>query len=311
VSASHDSADQFHFDDISKHVERVRERILAGATEQTADFVAHGLLDSIVDAFFPLIRYVDGEVDEIDSLTIDPTTMPRTRPEPAQFTSDLGSDEKGETGSSHDDNLALYDEKLGLQSQSQPHPSLRRRLRSCLPTWHLHIDVPRHKFGLVYLKLFFLPITSAVRQYPRPIEPVFDRTVLLRRIVEMRRIVTGMTRLLGTKHQVVGRLRKQLAESGNGSVEAYVGDVEGGSGMEVELTSDHILLLQTSLYHYEYILAHCQPTYLSHLKYSFHITRRLISKHILILSTVAVSILPIQTVTGTSPFDFVMSSTHA
>lgn len=57
-----------------------------------------------------------------------------------------------------------------------------------------------------------------------------DRNELLQRIVEVRRIVTGMTRLLGAKHQVVGRLRKRLEEGdGEGGEAAYVGDVEGES----------------------------------------------------------------------------------
>ena len=63
---------------------------------------------------------------------------------------------------------------------------------------------------------------------------------------------------------------------------------------------DHILLLQTSLYHYEYILAQAQPAYLSHIRWSYNITRRLISKKILVLSTVTVTILPLQTVCGES-----------
>jgi len=56
----------------------VLDRIISLTEENHgSDWVAHGLLDSIVDAFFPLIRYVDTEVDEIDSLSIDPTTDPR------------------------------------------------------------------------------------------------------------------------------------------------------------------------------------------------------------------------------------------
>jgi hypothetical protein len=66
-------------------------------------------------------------------------------------------------------------------------------------------------------------------------------------------------------------------------------------------TADHILLLQTSLMHYEYILSHCQPAYLSHLQVSFHITRGGIAKHILALSVVTISILPMQFVTSKSP----------
>lgn len=116
---------------------------------------------------------------------------------------------------------------------------------------------------------------------------------------------------------------------------AYIGDVEGESRFFLPLTSlsvhppalylsfppasylplrsirswfsrrwieadaaDHILLLQTSLMHYEYILSHCQPAYLSHLQVSFHITRGGIAKHILALSVVTISILPMQFVTS-------------
>lgn len=241
---------------------------MAGATEYTPDSVAHGLLDSIVDAFFPLIRYVDGEVDEIDSLTIDPSVDPRSNLRSARrgsdkngekdSTSDLHSGEKEQAQGSPNDSPSLdqrYDEKPHTHSPDSqtPSPLLRARARvrstsmrslghklsSCIPYINISInprlsipslytEVPR---GLIYLKLFFLPITSAVRQYPRPIEPVFDRTIMLRRIVELRRIVTGMTRLLGAKNVVVGRLRKQLAESGKGAVEAYVGDVEGEYGV--------------------------------------------------------------------------------
>ena len=51
---------------------------------------------------------------------------------------------------------------------------------------------------------------------------------MLKRITDTRRLVTGLSRLLGAKHQVIGRLRKRGAETGGG-VEAYIGDVEGES----------------------------------------------------------------------------------
>ena len=77
----------------------------------------------------------------------------------------------------------------------------------------------------------------------------------------------------------------------------HLSESASGARADADIT-DHILLLQTSLYHYEYILAHCQPAYLSHVRWSYNITRRLISKKILVLSTVTVTILPLQTVTG-------------
>ena len=104
--------------------------------------------------------------------------------------------------------------------------SFRRRISSCLPA--IHINVPAHHWGLTYIRLFFLPVSSAVRQHPRPMRPAVDRNELLQRIVEVRRIVTGMTRMLGAKHQVVGRLRKRM-EDGDLNEAAYVGDVEGMS----------------------------------------------------------------------------------
>ena len=45
-------------------------------------------------------------------------------------------------------------------------------------------------------------------------------------MTEMRRLVTGLTRLLGAKYQVVSRLRKRAA-LGGGEVGVYISDVQG------------------------------------------------------------------------------------
>lgn len=74
---------------------------------------------------------------------------------------------------------------------------------------------------------------------------------------------------------------------------------------------DHILLLQNSLYHYEYILSHCQPAYLSHLNVSYAFTKGRTDQAILALSVVAISILPMQFITGGSflvPYSHPLSS---
>jgi Mg2+ and Co2+ transporter CorA len=317
--------EQFHFDDISKHTNRVRERVLSGAQQNTADGLAHGLLDSVVDAFFPLVRYVDGEVDDLDSLTIDPTVLPRSHarnrantlqadgsvrdidtngatsgsggsspmqkpqnsaaPSPEGFGVTVQSrggsvasargipgdgGVRGSAESSYNDEKTRYPpRKFGLRERftpsrlfkaswnpspdlptstpRHPHPyphpypdalhdsspdqrpnGLTRRLSSCLPSIRLNINLPALVWTYTYLRLFFLPVSSAVRHYPRPLRPAVDRNELLQRIVEVRRIVTGMTRMLGAKHQVVGRLRKRL-EDGDLAEAAYVGDVEGRS----------------------------------------------------------------------------------
>ncbi len=99
-----------------------------------------------------------------------------------------------------------------------PRLSWRKRIKAHLP--HLPI-------ALVYFRLFYLPTSSAVkRKHEAQPEQVFDRSVMLKRMTDMKRLVTGLSRLLGAKSQVIGRLRKRGAEIGGG-VEAYIGDVEG------------------------------------------------------------------------------------
>ncbi|OXH76108.1 cation transporter [Cryptococcus neoformans] len=281
----------FHFEDISKHTNRVLDRVLTLANpDHGADWIAHGLLDSIVDAFFPIIRYVDGAVDDIDSLTIDPTTDPKKTS--AYLGLGLGSvmagtDEDGNERFKHGE-LGSGKKRNGLwrtpdHSLTQ-HISLRKRLRATFPHF---CPPPRLLRTFIYLRLFLLPTSSAVkRKHDQASKTLFDRSTMLKNMTDMRKLVTGLTRLLSAKGTVIGRLRKRAKEEG-GTVEAYIGDVE-----------DHILLLQNSLYHYEYILSHCQPAYLSHLNVSFAVTKGRTDQAILALSVVAISILPMQFITG-------------
>ncbi|ORX35589.1 hypothetical protein BD324DRAFT_630759 [Kockovaella imperatae] len=256
----------FHFDDISKHTKRVLGRVLSNASAQApgSDWIAHGILDSIVDQFLPLARYVDNEVDDLDSLTIDPTSDPKSFlprlppviPRSSETLNDL--DEKE------------YDEKTGIKIS---YPPARSYLPS-LPHWSLRVPLP-----LIYLKLFFLPVVDAVPR-AKPVDVrVVERVDILNRITDTRKLVTGLTRTLGQKHIVVSKLRKRAVEIGDG-VEAYIGDVE-----------DHILLLQNSLFHAEYILAGAQPAYMAYLSVASKIARGETDDGVLGLSVVAIGIL--------------------
>ncbi|WVN85663.1 uncharacterized protein L203_100812 [Cryptococcus depauperatus CBS 7841] len=283
----------FHFEDISKHTHRVLSRILSSHLPSTNPihspvWIAHGLLDSIVDAFFPMIGYVDGAVDDIDSLTIDPMR-----------------NLKRATASSEvvrNDILSLHDERvLGMDNaalnkgeeddeKGQANLTLRRlyrkyqKISSFIDRLLSFLPIPRClPLPLKYLTLFFLPTSTAVRRkHEQAPKMVFDRSTMLRNITDMRKLVTGLGRLLSSKGAVVGQLRKRTKEEGK-NVEAYIGDVE-----------DHILLLQTSLHHYEYILSHCQTSYMSHLNVSFAFTRGRTDQAILALSTVTIGVLPMQ-----------------
>lgn len=171
---------------------------------------------------------------------------------------------RGWTGSP--DSLPMTNEK-----PLSPSPIPKTSLSSRIPRLHLprlphlrpstslspssrlfpRIPPPVHQIlhFLIYLRLFLLPISSAVRRRRHGAErPLFDRMTMLRRITELKRLVTGLTRLLGAKHQVIGRMRKRAgaglrSKSGGqrgrnslgmgmgegNTVEAYIGDVEGMS----------------------------------------------------------------------------------
>lgn len=55
---------------------------------------------------------------------------------------------------------------------------------------------------------------------------------MLRRMTDIRRLTTGLTRLLGSKYQVITRLKRRAAENG-GEVSAYIGDVQGKNWLNI------------------------------------------------------------------------------
>ena len=64
---------------------------------------------------------------------------------------------------------------------------------------------------------------------------------------------------------------------------------------------DHILLLEKSLNHQEYVLAHCQPAYLSHLNVTIGYFRAQRDRILLGLTTVTIAVFSMQLCSGTTP----------
>jgi magnesium transporter len=220
--------EKFHFEDITKHTQRVLDRILSLVDDyQGSDWIAHGILDSIVDAFFPMIRFVDNEVEDIDHLTIDPYIEPTT-------TSTIPSPQSSET--SIGSGVAIeMSEKISLDSTGQKiwreptppiQPSHLQRLRQHLNSIKPY-NVPRF---FIYIKLFWTPLSNGNNARPHTDRPhAFGRYEMIKRITDTRKLVTGLSRLLHGKHNVVGRMRKRARLLDFEGVEAYIGDLEGKS----------------------------------------------------------------------------------
>ena len=218
------------------------------------EWIAHGLMDSVVDTFFPLIGHIDDEVDEIDSLVIDPATKPRKaeRARPGLVEADLKATLAQSNGIELSDRSSppASNEKTWYQKKEKsrtwkPLAELTRTIKTFpgqhFAAWRLRYRLWRRETKLgamlrmpsqaMHNLVLFLGLNHFRRKNPNrdaAFRPVFDRSLMLRRITELRRLTTGLTRLLGSKYQVVTRLKKRAAEE-NGEVGAYIGDVQGES----------------------------------------------------------------------------------
>lgn len=209
---------------------------------QLTEWIAHGLLDSIVDAFFPLISHIDDEVDEIDTLVIDPSNiLKKERHEPEHLPLEalnITSDKVEVFELEEKDEQKRLPMKAKKKKKRRPiSKRIRRgwrRLRKAVSRRHSHFELwlDQSRFGIALNATFHrLRKIFGVRHSNRSdqstaFQPIFDRTLLLHRMTEMRRLVTGLTRLLGAKHQVVTRLRKRAGSRG-GEVGVYISDVQG------------------------------------------------------------------------------------
>jgi magnesium transporter len=208
-----------------------------------AEWIAHGLLDSIVDAFFPLISHIDDEVDEIDTLVIDPSnTSKKEKPKPEHLPLEAlnvnsGKVEVIELQEKEDVTGGFPKPKLKKKKRRPLSKRIRRgwkqlrrgtsRRHARLQLWfdQSHLGMATNA-AILYLRRTFGGRHSNRLDSSTAFQPIFDRTYLLHRMTEMRRLVTGLTRLLGAKHQVVTRLRKRAA-LGGGEVGVYISDVQG------------------------------------------------------------------------------------
>ncbi|EMD42062.1 hypothetical protein CERSUDRAFT_110608 [Gelatoporia subvermispora B] len=288
----------FHFADIAEHTDHVRHKILTLGenTHMSSDWIAHGLIDSIVDSFFPFLERIEDEVLDIENLIFSdrPDQPPSLDPPPSGGAQDDGNATHGKTNRELRTSTSTLAEKPAsphMEKTATTHPAVsQRRTRFAVPA------AP----SLLYrrFKRFLRGLVSMVPDY----RPEFKHTNpsissnTVHRMARTRRLVTSLTRLLALKSEVVSQVQKRLLSAGewglrNGTdhmdVYIYMGDVQ-----------DHILTLQQSLAHYERMLSQSHPNYLSHLRLSVRKAQSGTDKAIVTLTTVSLGVLCVQTVIG-------------
>ena len=200
----------------------------------SAEWIAHGLMDSIVDSFFPHLEIIEKEVMDIERLvfSVNDGTAP-TGSSPAT------SESKTFTGS----NATILNEKMSFGILSEkgslvdlakaPTKSTVPRPRFRAPS-ELPLLVRRIR-RIVWRKLASIPRLKSVD--PDSPNQLLHSTETIHRMARIRRLVTSLTRFLAVKSEVVAQVKKRLLATGEWSlgtgteddldVFVYMGDVQG------------------------------------------------------------------------------------
>jgi len=190
-------------------------------------WIAHGILDSVVDSFFPLVEEIGEQVAAIESAVYNEDSPASTiAPIPLVNSRELQA-------------LPVAEKVVPLTSPVDEKHISSRDVAS-VKTAKTQFSLPRLTCGLMLWRLrrtlSRLIAFFCLRNKPRPrnIEPSFTLTALgLHRMARTRRLTTSVARVLATKPEVVAGIRKRLltsdglATSDDAEVAIYFGDVQG------------------------------------------------------------------------------------
>lgn len=303
---------------------------IADTRSPSSDWIAHGLFDSAVDTFFPLLAFVETELEEVEMLTSEP--MPLNRRERALATKLKQARQKQRKQAAMVAQGASPDPVPGVKGGLLPrtvtyetHERQQRYVLAALPRIVVPDGLARH------LPAAFTERRLRVERYrnksilgsdlgtndsvsldtkPRSlIQRVFqlnkrnsklvstflsdtaqDQSTMLRRITDDRKIVTGLSRLLAPKNDVVRGLRKRLVElrgTGTAATEMsiYMGDV-----------ADHIITLLAHLQSADARLGDIHHSYLSAIRINNNQVSQSTDEILVVLAAITVAILSMQSI---------------
>jgi magnesium transporter len=199
-------------------------------------WIAHGILDSVVDSFFPLVEEIEEHVMAIESVvhnkdnpasTVSPIPLANTQalrilvageaipPANAWALRALPAGEKAIAATS------LVDEKHTIS-----------RDVASVKTTMTQFSLPKLTCGLMlrrWRRAISRFVSFCMRNKSRKVTPTVTRASFdLYRMARTRQLATSVARVLATKPEVVAGIRKRLlASSDDVEVAIYFGDVQG------------------------------------------------------------------------------------
>lgn len=177
----------FHFEDLSRHTERVRQRLNSSVVpvEHNADWIVHGLYDSIVDAFTPYVQFLQTEVEYVEYLSNDLSMSP--------FASENTQDERKKA------------RKRGIPTVF----AKKRNKDTNNNVFQENILRNLPQVNAEYVE-YLAQRAKKIRSYST--HDVMQQSHFILRLTRVREVVMGLNRLLTPKLDVVRAVRKRLLE---------------------------------------------------------------------------------------------------
>ena len=176
-------------------------------------------MDSIVDTFFPLIDFIESESDDIDAFLSDPLRDFRKHINPSKISVNEAT---------NIDNKARHKPRFTAFLNRHVSPSIILQINAIIPVF------PSEKNDINKPSA---TTTLALQARRRMDDKLYDRGKMLKRIAITRKVITGISRLLLPKMDVMNGLRKRfrhelkaisVVEAGQRhDISIYLGDLQG------------------------------------------------------------------------------------
>ena len=180
-----------------------------------SDWIAHGIIDSVVDSFFPVLKGITREVEEIEGMVAGLDDDPAVDHSPQSSTEAV--DRTQTEIAINPDTPLLASEKQGVLDEKLQRMGLSGTAQYT-DTWFSRWNYTIWRTAEIYWE-------SVRRPRRHQATPRSRRLQQLVKMTTTRRLVTTLARLLHSKSEVVAQIRKRLG--GQDEVTIYLDDVQG------------------------------------------------------------------------------------
>lgn len=271
---------------------RRRARLIRDYMDVSSDWVAYALIDDITDSFAPIIEIIEDEVYDIEEAILK------------MHNPDIHNSDDDSDDSDYSDFESNYEEKMMMKSEN-----MNKRNRSMSTVGDSNFIKNQAKnvsFGNGMSDVSSMTDTSSMTGYSRGSSSSsssdsasIDSNIILwkrkgdmlRRIAECRKRVMSVSRLLGSKADVIKSFAKRCNEdwevAPRSDIGMYLGDIQ-----------DHIVTMVSSLNHFEKLLSRSHSNYLAQINIDMTKVNNDMNDVLGKITILGTAVLPLNVITG-------------